>query len=98
MGVFLDHGVSLYFSLLLALETCWATFKANNSVRSAPAFTLVLHQAIMCIPQIVMHLCSKGERNGAQRETKVSFGRTMMQALHGAAVVGEKAHLGTKQH
>ena len=27
------------------------------------------------------HLCGKGERNGVQRRTKVSFGRTMMQAL-----------------
>jgi len=27
------------------------------------------------------HLRGSGERNGAQRKTKVSFGRTMMQAL-----------------
>jgi len=27
------------------------------------------------------HLRSKGERNGAQRRTKESFGRTMMQEL-----------------
>ena len=27
------------------------------------------------------HLCGKEERNGAQRRTKVHFGRTAMQAL-----------------
>jgi len=27
------------------------------------------------------HLCGSGERNGEQRKTWVSFGRTMMQAL-----------------
>jgi len=27
------------------------------------------------------HLCGKRERNGVQRRTKVSFSRTMMQAL-----------------
>ena len=27
------------------------------------------------------HLRGKGERNGIQRKTKVSFGRTMMQAM-----------------
>ena len=27
------------------------------------------------------HLCSSQERNGEQRRTKISFGRTMMQAL-----------------
>jgi len=27
------------------------------------------------------HLHSSGERNGAQRRTKVSFGKTMMQAF-----------------
>jgi len=26
-------------------------------------------------------LCSSGERNGAQKKTKVSFGKTMMQTL-----------------
>ena len=27
------------------------------------------------------HLCGSQERNGEQRRTKISFGRTMMQAL-----------------
>ena len=37
VGVSLDHGVSLYFVLLLALQTCWATFQAKDIVRSIPA-------------------------------------------------------------
>ena len=47
-------------------------------------------QLSKCVPQLSIkivglsldhHLRSSGERNGAQRRTKVSFGRTMMQAL-----------------
>ena len=33
------------------------------------------------IPTINRHLRGKGERNGIQRRTKLSFGRTMMQAM-----------------
>ena len=29
VGVLLNHGVSLRFVLLLALQTCWTTFQAN---------------------------------------------------------------------
>ena len=38
------------------------------------------------------HPPGSGEKNGAQRKTKVSFGRASI----GAAAVGKKAHLGTK--
>ena len=46
VGVSLDHDVSLCFVLLLALQTCWETFQAQNNVRSTPAssaLTLVSH-------------------------------------------------------
>ena len=44
------------------------------------------------------HQHGNGERDGARRRTKVSFGRTMMQVLHGAAVEGKKAHLRMRRH
>ena len=43
------------------------------------------------------HLRGGQERNGEQRRTKISFGRTMMRALKVHAAVGEKAHLRTKR-
>jgi len=48
VGMFLDHEVSLPFILLLALQTCWATYQAKNNVWSAPAssaLTIVLHRS-----------------------------------------------------
>jgi len=69
--------------LLLAVRACWAMFQARNNVRSAPAssaLTLVSHRSHN-VRTTNRHPCSKGERNGVQRRTKVSFGRTMMRAL-----------------
>ena len=80
VGVSLHHGVSLRFVSLPALL---ATFQANNNIRSASASTALVqvsyryHNA--CTVNCRLHGC--GERNGAQRRKKVSFGRTMMQAL-----------------
>jgi len=34
-----------------------------------------------------------GERNGAQRRTQVSFGKTMIQALNIAVAVEKKRHI-----
>ena len=66
-------------------HTCCLIFQAKNDVRSAPASNAVPKfrtEAITCIPQIVTFKGTcRGERNGAQRRTKMSFGRTMMQAL-----------------
>ena len=74
MGVSLDPDVSLRFVSRLT------TFQAQNNVRSTPAssaLTLVLHRSHnMHITN--RHLRGSGERNGAQRRTKVSF---MMQVL-----------------
>ena len=83
VGVSFDHDVSLCFVSLLALQTCWAMFQAKNNIRSAPAssaLTLVLQQSHKTYTTN-HHQRSSGERNEAQRRTKVSFGRTMMQAL-----------------
>jgi len=83
VGVSLNHGVLLRFVLLLPFRTCWETFQAKNNVRSAPAssaLTLVSHRSHnACIANC--HLSGSELRNGAQKRTKVSFGRTMMQAL-----------------
>jgi len=35
----------------------------------------------MYLLQIVTYVCGSGNRNGVQRRTKVSFSKTMMQAL-----------------
>ena len=83
VGVSLDHGVLLCFISFIVLGTCWEAFKAKNNVRSTPtssALTLVLHRSHYA-QTANRHLHCKGEKNGAQRTTKVSFGRTMMQAL-----------------
>ena len=59
------------------------TVQAKNSIRNVPAsaaLTQVSHQSHN-VRTVNCHLHSKEERNGAQRKTKVSFGRTMMQAL-----------------
>jgi len=80
VGVSLAHGVSLCFVSLLAYPVCRATCQAEKNVRSAPALTLVLHRSHNT-SAANRRLCSSGERNGAQRKTKVSFSRTIMQAL-----------------
>ena len=57
-----NHGVSLCFVSLLAFRICWATFQANNNVRSAPAssaLTLVLHQSHN-VSTANRHLCNSG--------------------------------------
>ena len=55
----------------------------KNNIRSAPAFSslaVVSHRTHnVCTAD--RNLRGKGERNGVQRRIKVSFGRTMMQAL-----------------
>jgi len=61
--------------------------------KSMAALTQVLHQSHNA-RNANCHLCGKGERNGAQRRTKVNFGR----AKHWSSAVGKKARLGTKQH
>jgi len=60
----------------------WLPFQAKNNVRrpTCTALTKVSHQSHN-VHTANRHLRSKGERNGVQRRTKVSFGRTMMQAL-----------------
>ena len=65
------------------LRTFWATVHATNNIRSAPAssvLTQVSHWSHNAYTANC-HLHGSGERNGEQRRTKVSFDRTMMQAL-----------------
>ena len=81
MGLLLDHDVSLHFVLLLAFQ---ATFQAENNVRSTPAsstLTLVLYRRHNT-HTANRYLHGSGERNGAQRKTKVSFGRTIKRKFH----------------
>jgi len=62
---------------------CWATFQAKDNVRSAPAssaLTLVSHQSHSA-HSANRHPCGSRQRNGAQRRTKVSLSRTIMQSL-----------------
>ena len=73
MGVSLNP---LSFNSLLALRTPWASFQVNNNISVSTALTLVSH-----VRTVNRHLHGSGERNGQQGRTKVSFGRTMMQAL-----------------
>ena len=76
LGVSHDHGVLICFASLVAVQ-------AKNNVRSSPAgsaLTIVSdwsHKA----HTTNCHLDAKGEKNGVQWWTKVSFGRTMMRAL-----------------
>ena len=83
LGVSLDHNASLFFVVLLAVRTFWITFQAKNNARSTPgstALTLVLHWSHnACTTNY--HLCGSWERSGEQRRTKLSFSRTVMQAL-----------------
>jgi len=79
MDMLLGHG----FVSLLVVRICWTAFQAKNSVWSAPAgsaLTLVSHWRHNA-RTANRHLCAKGERNGAQRRTKVIFGKTIMWAL-----------------
>ena len=70
VGVSLDHGVSLCFVSLLALQTLSATFQAKNNIRNAPAstvLTLVLHRSHN-VPTANHHTVGKGmEHKGKQR-------------------------------
>jgi len=54
----------------------WLIFQAKNNGRSAPACT-----ALTEVSHWSHNARGKGERNGVQRRTKVSFGKTMMQTL-----------------
>ena len=61
-------------------------------MRSASAIFMSRTEAILCLPQIVtLHGCE--ERMGIQRGTKVAHDASTL-----ATAVGEKAHLGMKQH
>ena len=46
VGVLLDHGVSLCFVLLLALQTHWVTFQAKDNARSTPASWLSTYPSL----------------------------------------------------
>ena len=83
VDVLLDNGALLCFILLLSLRARWAMFQVKNNIRSTPAsseLTLVSYRSHNT-HATNRHLCRKGERNGTQRRTKVSFSRTTTQAL-----------------
>jgi len=76
VNVLLDHGVSLQFISLLALQICWATFQAKNNVRSPPAssaLTLSHTKAVMCILQIITYVAVENgiKLKGEQRYASV---------------------------
>ena len=52
------------------------TLNKKDEVGGISASTALSHE---CAENC--HLCSRGERNGAQMRTKLSIGRTMMEAL-----------------
>ena len=83
VGVLLDHIASLCSVSLPVLLTFEAIFQAKNNVRSTPASTALAQVSCRShnMHNANCHLCSSGERNGAQRRTKVNSGKTMMQAL-----------------
>ena len=73
------HYTLFYFQLF----DIWLTFEANNNARIAPAcaaLTKVWHQSYNA-RTANRYLSGKEKRNGVQRRIKVSFGRTIMQAL-----------------
>jgi len=70
----------LYFQLL---RTIFGSIPISKQ-RIAYNFFLLVHTANR-------FLCCSGERNGAQRRAKVSFGKTMMQALELLQL--EKSHV-----
>ena len=80
-------------------QTHWVTSQTKNSVRGALASTALTQVSRWNhnVHNPNCHLHSKGERDAAQRRTKVSFGRTNMQALELLQLVGEKARLWMKQ-
>ena len=66
------------------LWTHWVTIRAKNSIKNAPAsaaLTQVSHQSHNACTTNRCHLCSKEERNGAHKRTRVSFCRIIIQAL-----------------
>ena len=83
VGILVNQSVSLSFISLPALQTFWVTFLAKSNKRSTPAsttFTQFSHQShkvhtANCLPS------DSGERNEAQRRSKITFGRSMMQTL-----------------
>jgi len=61
----------------------WLPFLAKNNITSSPActaLTQVSHRSHN-VHTANHHLHGKREKSGIRRRTKVSFGRTMMQAL-----------------
>jgi len=70
----------LHFQLFWTLSV---TFEAKNSVRRAPASSALIQVSHWsCNAHTAnYHLHGSRKRNGAQREGKVSLGRSMMQAL-----------------
>ena len=81
--VSLDHSVSLHLISLSVLLTLLVALHAKNNTRSAPTSTEVTQVSHWShnVHTANCHLRSGGERNGAQRITEVSIGRTMMQTL-----------------
>ena len=94
MHVSLDHGVSLHF-ISSYFEYFWVTFHTKNRVKHHCQHC-TLTEAIKHVATTNRYLRCSGERNGAQRRTKVSIGRTMHDASIGAAAVCEKVHLQMK--
>jgi len=58
-------------------------FKQKDSMINTSTITAVTKSSIKPLSGATTNcpLCDSGERNGEKRRTKVSFGRTMMQAL-----------------
>ena len=82
---------SITILCLRLLWPLWVTFQVKDSVRSAPASTTLTQVSHWSDDVCNHHLRGKGERNGAQRRTKVSH-----DASIGATAIGEKAPLGVK--
>jgi len=79
----LDHGVSPRFVAFLAVWTVLETFQVTNNTRSIPASSALTQVSHWSHNRRTAnrHQHGSGERNGEWRRTKVSFSRTMMQAL-----------------
>ena len=76
-----SNYASFFFSFVKHFTEC---FKHKDSMLNTSAITAVTTKSSMKPRSSATtnhHLCRRGERNGEQSRTKVSFGRTMMQAL-----------------
>ena len=73
-------------AIMLCFQWCltfYKMFQAKDSVRNTSAITAVTNSSMKswCSTTANRHLRSSGQRSAEQRRTKVSFSRTMMQAL-----------------